>query len=115
MENENQESQVASLNSIFPKGKSLALTFAATKETFPETRRNFLAALATHPELKSRLVKDFWSGGEKIYEVYEIDRSLTRMAMDHAAHNQNSGYTPGSPTEATVTAPLQKIAKQGPI
>jgi hypothetical protein len=47
MENEKQESQVASLNSIFPEGKSLALTFAATKETFPETRRNFLAALAT--------------------------------------------------------------------
>jgi Dolichyl-phosphate-mannose-protein mannosyltransferase len=74
MENINQESQIAALNSIFPKGKTLALTFAATKETFPETRRNFLAALATHPELKSRLVKDFWSAGERIYEVYEIDR-----------------------------------------
>ena len=75
LEKKNQESQVAALNSIFPKGKTLALTFAATKETFPETRRNFLAALATHPELKSRLVKDFWSAGERIYEVYEIDRS----------------------------------------
>ena len=74
MENKNQEKQVAALNSIFPEGKTLALTFAATKETFPETRRNFLAALATHPELKSRLVKDFWYAGERIYEVYEIDR-----------------------------------------
>ena len=74
MENKNQERQIAALNSIFPEGKTLALTFAATKETFPETRRNFLAALATHPELKSRLVKDFWYAGERIYEVYEIDR-----------------------------------------
>ena len=71
---EGQERQTADLSFIFPEGKSLALTFAATKETFPETRRNFLAALATHPELKSRLVKDFSSAGERIYEVYEIDR-----------------------------------------
>jgi len=61
---EGQERQTADLSFIFPAGKSLALTFAATKETFPETRRNFLAALATHPELKSRLVKDFSSAGE---------------------------------------------------
>jgi len=116
MENENQESQVAALNSIFPEGKSLALTFAATKETFPETRRNFLAALATHPEIKSRLVKDFWSAGERIYEVYEIDRSPTRTAMDHAAPNRNSGYTPASPMQTTVAAPLRLIAlKRGPI
>jgi hypothetical protein len=114
MENENRESQVASLNSIFPEGKSLALTFAATKETFPETRRNFLASLATHPELKSRLVKDFWYAGERIYEVYEIDRSPIRPAIDHAAPNGNSSYPPASPTETTVTAHLQKIAKQGP-
>ena len=71
---EGQERQTADLSFIFPEGKSLALTFAATKETFPETSRNFLAALATHPELKSRLVKDFSSAGERIYEVYEIDR-----------------------------------------
>jgi hypothetical protein len=109
MENENQESQVAALNSIFPEGKSLALTFAASKETFPETRRNFLAALATHPELKSRLVKDFWSAGERIYEVYEIDRSPTRTAMDHAAPNRDSGYTPASPMQTTVGAPLRLI------
>src|SRR5260370_13767597 len=109
MENENQESQVAALNSIFPEGKSFALTFAGTKETFPETRRNFLAALATHPELKSRLVKDFWSAGERIYEVYEIDRSLTRAARDHAAPKRNSGYTPASPILKTVAAPLRRI------
>ena len=54
---ENQERQSAELNFIFPEGKSLALTFAASKETFPETRRNFLAALANHPELKWRLLK----------------------------------------------------------
>ena len=115
MENNNQET-TSRLNSIFPEGKTLALTFAATKETFPETRRNFLAALATHPELKSRLVKDFWSAGERIYEVYEIDRSLTQTAMDHAAPNRNSGYTPGLPMQTAVAAPLRRIAlKRGPI
>ncbi len=113
---EDQERQSADLSLIFPEGKSLALTFAASKETFPETRRNFLAALATHPELKSRLVKDFWYAGERIYEVYEIDRSLTRTAMDHAAPNRNSGYTPASPIPTTVAATLRRIAlKRGPI
>jgi hypothetical protein len=73
--NNNQQTQSATLDYIFPEGKSLVLTFAASKETFPETRRNFLAALASHPELKPRLLKEFWYAGEKIYEVYEIDRS----------------------------------------
>jgi hypothetical protein len=79
----NQEGQSASLNSIFPEGRSLVLTFAASKETFPETRQNFLAALASHQELKSRLLKEFWYAGEKIYEVYEIDRSSRRVAIRH--------------------------------
>jgi hypothetical protein len=70
-----KESQTAALNYIFPEGKSLAVTFAPSKETFPDTRRNFLAALAARPELKSRLVKEFWFGGEKIYEMYEIVRT----------------------------------------
>jgi len=70
-----KESQTAALNYIFPEGKSLAVTFALSKERFPDTRRNFLAALAARPELKSRLVKEFWFGGEKIYEVYEIVRA----------------------------------------
>jgi hypothetical protein len=74
VENQDQEKQGAVLNQIFPEGKSLALTFAASKETFPETRRNFLALLASHRELKWRLVKEFWYAGEKIYEVYEVDR-----------------------------------------
>jgi len=69
-----KEGQTAALNGIFPEGKSLAVTFARSKERFPETRQNFLAALAARPEFKSRLVKEFWFGGEKIYEVYEIDR-----------------------------------------
>jgi hypothetical protein len=69
-----KEKQTAALNQIFPEGKSLAVTFAQSKEMFPDTRRNFLAALAARPEFKSRLVKEFWFGGEKIYEVYEIDR-----------------------------------------
>ncbi len=110
MENQNRENQVATLNSIFPKGKTLAVAFAATKETFPETRRNFLAALASHPEIKSRLVKDFWSAGEKIYEVYEIDRSLKRTATDHAAPNWNKACTPASPMQTSVAAPPQRIA-----
>jgi hypothetical protein len=111
-----QDKQTATLNYFFPEGKTLVLTFAASKETFPETRRNFLAALASHPELKGRLLKEFWYAGEKIYEVYEIDRSPTRTAMDHTAPNRNSGYTPASPMQTTVAAPLRRIAlKRGPI
>jgi hypothetical protein len=79
--NGNQERQSARLNFIFPEGKSFALTFAASKETFPETRQNFLAALASHPELRSRLLKEFWYAGEKIYELYEIDRPPGRVAI----------------------------------
>jgi hypothetical protein len=74
LEKKNQESQSAELDAVFPQGKSLALTFAASKETFPETRRNFLAALASNPKLKGRLVKEFSYAGEKIYELYEIER-----------------------------------------
>ena len=70
-----KESQTAALNYVFPEGKSLAVTFAQSKERFPDTRRNLLGALAARPELKSRLVKEFWFGGEKIYEVYEIVRA----------------------------------------
>jgi hypothetical protein len=70
-----KESETAALNYVFPEGKSLAVTFGPLKETLPEARRNFLAVLATRPELKSRLVKEFWFGDEKIYEVYEIDRT----------------------------------------
>jgi hypothetical protein len=70
-----KESQTAALNDIFPAGKSLAVTFAPSKEMFPDTRRNFLAALAAQPEFKPRLLKEFWFGGEKIYEVYEIVRT----------------------------------------
>jgi 4-amino-4-deoxy-L-arabinose transferase-like glycosyltransferase len=70
-----KESETAALNYVFPEGKSLVVTFGPLKETLPEARRNFLAVLATRPELKSRLVKEFWFGDEKIYEVYEIDRT----------------------------------------
>jgi hypothetical protein len=70
----NQKEQAATLNYFFPKGKTLVLTFAASKETFPETRRNFLASVIAHPQLKSQLVQEFWFGGEKIYEVYEVVR-----------------------------------------
>jgi hypothetical protein len=80
-----KESQTAALNYIFPEGNSLVLTFAASKETFPETRQNFLAALASHLELKGRLLKEFWYAGEKIYEVYEIDRSPRGTAIRHVA------------------------------
>ena len=59
----------------FPRGYEFFLTFAASKESFPETRQNFLASLAAHPELKSHLAKEFWFGGEKIYELYEVIRS----------------------------------------
>ena len=65
--NGTQERQSAELNFIFPEGKSLALTLAASKETFPETGQNFLAPLANHPELKSRFLKEFWYAGEKYY------------------------------------------------
>jgi hypothetical protein len=74
LEERNQKEQTATLNYFFPEGKTFVLTFAASKETFPETRRNFLASLIAHPELKSQLVKEFWFGGEKIYELYEVVR-----------------------------------------
>jgi hypothetical protein len=76
--NKNQEQQSAMLNYIFPKGKNLVLAFAASKETFPETRRNFLASLAGHPELQSHLAKQFRSGNDAIYEVYEVVRASNR-------------------------------------
>src|SRR5438309_433607 len=67
-----QQEQNKTLRSIFPDGTNFVLTFAASKETFPETRQNFLASLATHPELKSRLAKEFWFRDEKMYEFYEV-------------------------------------------
>jgi len=70
----NQAEQVAIIDRVFPEGKSFALTFAESKEPSPKTRRNFLALLASHPELKSDLTKEFWFGGEKIYELYEVVR-----------------------------------------
>jgi 4-amino-4-deoxy-L-arabinose transferase-like glycosyltransferase len=70
----NQKQQNATLTYIFPEGKSLVLTFAASKETFPETRRNFLASLAAHTELQLRLAKQFRCGNEEIYDVYEVVR-----------------------------------------
>jgi hypothetical protein len=59
LENKNQGTQNAVLNHIFSEGKSLALTFAGSKETFPEARRNFIAALTTHPKFESRLLREF--------------------------------------------------------
>ena len=70
----NQKQQTATLDYFFLQGKTFVLTFAASKETFPETRRNFLASMMAHPELKSQLVKEFWFAGEKIYELYEVVR-----------------------------------------
>jgi hypothetical protein len=72
---ETQQEQSAIVNRVFPQGTSFVLTFAASKETFPETRQNFLALSAAHPELKFRLAKQFWFAGEKIYELYEVIRS----------------------------------------
>jgi hypothetical protein len=69
-----QQEQSTMLRHIFPEGTNFVLTFAASKETFPETRQNFLASLAAHPKLKSRLANEFWFGGEKIYELYEVTR-----------------------------------------
>ena len=73
LDKKNEEKQTATLNHIFPVGESLVVTFVS-QELFPETRRNFFASLATHPELESRLAKEFWFGGEKIYELYEVVR-----------------------------------------
>jgi hypothetical protein len=66
--------QDALLANIFPQGRTLVITFDPSKETFPETRKNFFALLSAHPELECRLVKEFWYGGEKIYELYEVVR-----------------------------------------
>jgi hypothetical protein len=74
LDQKTQQDQSTMLRRIFPEGTNFVLTFAASKETFPETRQNFLASLATHRELKSRLANEFWFGGEKIYELYEVTR-----------------------------------------
>ena len=63
------------LHFIFPEDKVFVLLFPASKEIVPEARRNFLASLASHPELQSRLAKEFWLGNEKIYELYEVTRN----------------------------------------
>ena len=81
----NQEEQTATLKYVFPEGKSFVVTFAASKETFPETRRNFLASMMAHPELKSRLAKEFWFGGEKIYELYEVVNSPSSGVIQRPA------------------------------
>ena len=72
---ENEEKQTAMLHFIFPEDKVFVLLFPASKEIVPEARRNFLASLASHPELQSRLAKEFWLGNEKIYELYEVTRN----------------------------------------
>jgi hypothetical protein len=54
LEKENQKRQSAVLNAI-REGKSLALTFAASKETFPKTPQNFRCALCAR-SLKSAVV-----------------------------------------------------------
>jgi hypothetical protein len=69
-----RDEQDAILTRIFPEGKTLVVTFDPSKESFPETRKNFFALVAAHPELECRLVKEFWYGGEKIYELYEVVR-----------------------------------------
>jgi hypothetical protein len=77
--NKTQQEQSATLNYIFPEGKSLVLTFAPSNEIFfPEGRRDFLALMAAHLELNSRLVKKFQYGNEEIYEVYEVVRPSNR-------------------------------------
>jgi hypothetical protein len=69
-----QSQQDTMVKHIFPEGRVLVVTFDGAKETFPQTRRNFFALLAMHPELNCRLVKEFWYGGEKVYELYEVIR-----------------------------------------
>jgi hypothetical protein len=69
-----RDEQNAMLANIFPEGRTLVVTFDASKEQFPETRKNFFALLSTHPELNYRLVTEFWYGGERIYELYEVVR-----------------------------------------
>jgi hypothetical protein len=69
----NPEQEQAFLR-IFPEGETLVVTFDASKETFPQTRRNFLDFVSAHPELNLHLAKEIWYGSEKIYEVYEVVR-----------------------------------------
>jgi len=70
----NPEEQNKLLENIFPEGKTFVVTFDASKETFPETRANFIALLSAHPELNFRLVREFSYEGEKIYALYEVTR-----------------------------------------
>ena len=69
-----REQQDTFVANIFPEGRTLLVTYDASKEAFPETRRNLFALLSAHPELEYRLVKEFWYGSEKVYEVYEVVR-----------------------------------------
>jgi hypothetical protein len=101
-----QGKQIAVLHHIFPEGKSLALTFAASKETFPETRRNFIGSLASHPELKSRLVQEFWVAGEKIYEIYEISRTSNGANVSIAVPDAQPASTGMSYLRLQVTSRL---------
>jgi len=78
-----QKKQTATLNYFFPEGKTLVVTFAASKEAIPEARQNFLTSMMAHPELKSQLVKEFWFGGEKIYELYMVVRLPHSVAGDN--------------------------------
>jgi hypothetical protein len=41
--------------------------------------------LASDPELTVQIVQEFWYAGEKIHEVYEIDRSPRGTAIRHVA------------------------------
>jgi hypothetical protein len=75
-----KESQTAALNDIFPEGKSLAATFAASKETFPETRRKF-------PYLGDSSPRAEISIGEGILVWGEKSTNYTRLFVRRLSDN----------------------------
>jgi hypothetical protein len=107
-----QKEQAATLDHFFPEGRTFVLTFAASKETFPETRRNFLASVIAHPQLKLQLVKEFWSG-ERRFTSYtrlfarrilcyrapcgqaESERAVAASLSNNIAHNHGVGWHMG--------------------
>jgi hypothetical protein len=59
---------------IFNERRSLALTFAESKGTFPATRRAFLAGVDSSL-FETRLLKQVKSQNERLYEIYEVTRT----------------------------------------
>jgi 4-amino-4-deoxy-L-arabinose transferase-like glycosyltransferase len=62
---------------MFIKGRSLAVTFAESKETFPAARRAFLARVDSSL-FEIHLLKQINSHHERLYDIYEVTGTLPK-------------------------------------